>query len=311
MFPNGIRKSLEADKVSLISDAVLSDSDSGYFGAAGSGATNGNDGNGSPINSSLASGALTTFLSLNGDSNTLSNGPTPKGVSMPVLPDSVKCLTCPICHRMIFLDERGAAGLTQHILMKNIVDKYSKSSANKSSAPQMQSPRSESKLLADKQPIAVVGNHPAPFLSDGPDEPCQLCDKTPGDTATVKCLQCDVSYCDSCREKCHPSRGPLAKHNIVSLKKPQILSVNGGDTDKPNIYRHDKFPPLPSKPTTRNGLKLSACGQHPTEKNSLYCETCRLSLCVLCQDEGKHKNHSVKPIGALFKQKKVKQSGCI
>ena len=293
--------------MSLISDAVLSDSDSGYSGASANGISN--ERNGSPIMNSSYSAFLHSFQIPFIGSKPPSNNFPSNGVNLPVLPESVKCVTCPICHRTLFLDERGASGLSKNTLMQNIVDRYKKNKANKNSA--IEGVKSDSTPSNINQsviaPVSRPSQHAVPLLSNagGPEatELCQLCEKTPADLAVVKCLQCDVFYCDLCKENFHPSRGPLAKHNLVSLKRNSIPLQLG--MDKPPLYRHNKFPPLPNKPSTKNGLKLASCSQHPSEKTSLYCETCRVSLCVQCQDEGRHKTHSLKPIGSLFRQLKV------
>ena len=40
---------------------------------------------------------------------------------------------------------------------------------------------------------------------------CQLCEgkNTP---ANIMCEQCEVFYCDDCKDNCHPMRGPLAQN---------------------------------------------------------------------------------------------------
>ena len=294
--------------MSLVSDAVLSDSDSGYSGASASGV--GNEGNGSPILTSSYSALLSTFQPHYGGSKTPPNGCPSNGVSLPVLPESVKCLTCPICHRTLFLDERGAAGLHKNTLMQNIVDRFKKNKANKYWT--VDAVKSDNQVTntsqAVSQPVSIASKQTVPVLSHAGGlevtELCQLCEKSPADTAVVKCLQCETFYCDLCKEKCHPARGPLAKHNLINLKRSTITPFQS-QTDKPHVFRHNKFPPLPNKPSSKNGLKLATCTQHSSEKTSLYCETCRVSLCVQCQDEGRHKSHCLKPIGAMFRQLKV------
>ena len=294
-------QSVEADKVSFMTDPVLSDTDSGYSGASGNGRVTGNDRNGSPIIATPLPAPISTLSSP--IPKTLLDGSSVNGVSLPVLPQSIRCLTCPICHRTLFLDERGAEGLPKNALMKTIVEKYSKTNANK--PPITLAAKSD----GCQQPVnqitaksnALSPNHAVPALNHAPNvsEMCQLCEKSPADLAVTKCLQCDINYCSACKDKYHPSRGPLAKHTFTNLKPvpPEV--------EKPPVYRHNKFQPLPSKPLTKNGFKLSVCTQHATEKTSLYCETCRVSLCVQCREEGRHKTHSLKPIGALFKQLKV------
>lgn len=95
-------------------------------------------------------------------------------------------LSCPSCRKLVYFDENGAQNLPRYRAMQTIVDKFTetcnRSSANASTA-------------------------------------CQLCPDTTEagqQTATVFCQQCQVFYCDRCRENCHPARGPLAKHSLIS-----------------------------------------------------------------------------------------------
>ena len=295
--------------MSLQSDAVLSDSDSGYSGASANGVANGNDGNASPVISTSLSGIFASFQPQ--CTTTLPQGFPNNGVNLPLLPQSVKCLTCPICHRTLFLDERGAEGLQKNTLMKTIVERYAKSNPTK--RQNVPTSKLDAQVNGNHQSAMtqslVMSNHVVPVLDhNGVNnaEPCQLCDKTPPNEAVVKCLQCDVSYCGNCKETCHPFRGPLAQHTLLNLKRAHPLQ--NSEADKPHVYRMNKFQPLPNKPVPKNGLKLASCSQHSSEKTSLYCETCRVSLCVLCQDEGRHKTHNLKPIGALFRMLKVRIS---
>ena len=97
-------------------------------------------------------------------------------------------LSCPSCRKIVYFDENGAQNLPRYRAMQTIVDKFTESSSNRSSTP------------------------------------CQLCPDTTTDggqqqqqeAATVFCQQCQVFYCDRCRENCHPARGPLAKHSLIS-----------------------------------------------------------------------------------------------
>uniref|UniRef100_H3DPA8 Tripartite motif containing 67 n=1 Tax=Tetraodon nigroviridis TaxID=99883 RepID=H3DPA8_TETNG len=104
---------------------------------------------------------------------------------------------------------------------------------------------------------------------------CQLCDRNPVDAA-VMCEQCDVFYCHACQQRCHPSRGPLAKHRLVPPRKPT------------------------AKPAT--------CADHEAEQLSVYCPSCRCAVCARCLEEGKHAKHDVKPLAAVWKQHKCQLS---
>ncbi|XP_068435870.1 E3 ubiquitin-protein ligase TRIM9 isoform X3 [Clinocottus analis] len=147
------------------------------------------------------------------------------------------CITCPQCHRSLILDERGLRGFAKNRVLEGVVDRYQ-----------------QSKAAALK---------------------CQLCEKSPKE-ATVMCEQCDVFYCDPCRLRCHPPRGPLAKHRLV--------------------------PPAQGRISRRaSPRKTSTCTEHELENLSMYCVQCKMPVCYQCLEEGKHGTHEVKALGAMWK----------
>nr|CAB3267247.1 E3 ubiquitin-protein ligase TRIM9 [Phallusia mammillata] len=264
----------DVDKMSLISEAVLSDSDSGYSGGSmGPGET--------PSPPVLGSNVSAMVASLQGGkTNPTITPPSPpqNGITLPPLPESVSCLTCPICHRTLFLDERGAKSLDCNAMLKSIVDRYHNCDGRE----------------AESTVSTSLNNNLAANL-------CQLCPSTDAtQKAVVKCVQCAVFYCASCREKCHPARGPLAQHKLIDASMDCKVTSSRPDVEKPSRA----YPGLPSKPLLKNGIRLTPCPIHPSESTSLHCETCRLSLCVQCNEDGKHKSHEVKAIGGLYKAQK-------
>ncbi|XP_077995691.1 E3 ubiquitin-protein ligase TRIM9-like [Glandiceps talaboti] len=156
-------------------------------------------------------------------------------------------ISCPVCNRNIFLREKGINGLPKNRTLESIVTRYS-----------------ESRNLQVK---------------------CQLCERNPME-ASVYCEQCEVFYCEKCRESCHPSRGPLAKHNLVSPNSASgKSSLPGGGKSK--------------------GNRLSTCGEHVEETLSMFCVVCRVPVCYQCLEDGKHYNHDVKALGAMAKTLKT------
>ena len=151
-------------------------------------------------------------------------------------------INCPVCRRTIFMDENGASGLPKNRALQAIVDKYG-----------------ESKNI---------------------DVYCQLCEGK-SCKASVMCEQCEVFYCDHCREKCHPDRGPLAKHNLVSPSDGKVLL------------------------RTKHKTGESKCTEHEDENLSMYCTLCKTSVCYVCVQDGRHMNHDVQPLGAMCKSQKV------
>jgi len=110
---------------------------------------------------------------------------------------------------------------------------------------------------------------------------CQLCEGDATTPATQMCEQCEVFYCDKCLESCHPARGPLAKHNLVEpTEGKQLLK-------------------------TKHKNQESKCSEHGEENLSMYCVMCKVTVCYICVQDGRHINHDVQPLGAMCKAQKV------
>uniref|UniRef100_UPI0037E95CA7 E3 ubiquitin-protein ligase TRIM9 isoform X3 n=1 Tax=Semicossyphus pulcher TaxID=241346 RepID=UPI0037E95CA7 len=178
---------------------------------------------------------------------------SPNGVR--VFPPSIAhrhcSLTCPLCHRSVSLDERGLRGFPRNRLLEAIVARYQQNRAASASASS----------------TAIK---------------CQLCDRNPVDAA-VMCEQCDVYYCNACQQRCHPSRGPLAKHRLVPPRKQALQ------------------PPATAR-------KPATCLDHEAENFSMYCYSCRIPVCMKCLEEGKHAKHDVKTLAMMWKQHKCQLS---
>ncbi|XP_060739530.1 E3 ubiquitin-protein ligase TRIM9 isoform X1 [Tachysurus vachellii] len=120
---------------------------------------------------------------------------------------------------------------------------------------------------------------------------CQLCDRNPAD-ATIMCEQCDVLYCAPCQQRCHPARGPLAKHRLVS-------PANGAAA---------RTAATAAAAGAQSPSASSACPEHDAQSCSAYCVTCKIPVCYLCMEDSKHGKHDVKPIAAMWKQHKCQLS---
>ncbi|XP_048805114.1 E3 ubiquitin-protein ligase TRIM9 isoform X10 [Tympanuchus pallidicinctus] len=170
--------------------------------------------------------------------------PPPAALAPPPPPPRNACLTCPQCHRSLVLDERGLRGFPRNRLLEGVIDRYQQGRA------------------------AALR--------------CQLCEKAPKEAA-VMCEQCDVFYCEPCRLRCHPPRGPLAKHRLV--------------------------PPAQGRVGRRlSPRKISTCTDHELENHSMYCVQCKSPVCYQCLEEGKHSSHEVKALGAMWKLHKSQLS---
>ncbi|XP_026089606.1 E3 ubiquitin-protein ligase TRIM9 isoform X2 [Carassius auratus] len=175
---------------------------------------------------------------------------SPNGVRVfpPALVHRHCSITCPLCHRSVSLDERGLRGFQRNRLLEAIVSRYQQSRA------------------------ASVK--------------CQLCDRNPVD-ATVMCEQCDVFYCAPCQQRCHPSRGPLAKHRLLPPTQAQAGTA---------------------QPAGASARAQATCVDHEAENYSMYCVSCKTPVCYQCLEEGKHGKHDVKPLAAVWKQHKCQLS---
>ncbi|XP_041044126.1 tripartite motif-containing protein 67 isoform X10 [Carcharodon carcharias] len=163
-------------------------------------------------------------------------------------------LTCPQCHRSALLEERGLRGFARNRLLEAIVGRYQ-----------------QSRTEAAK---------------------CQLCERGPQEAA-VLCEQCDVFYCEPCQRRCHPARGPLAKHRLVPPSQ-----ARGAAAPAAPAAAKKQLPPR----------KISTCTEHELENHSMYCASCKIPVCYQCLEEGKHGKHEVKALGAMWKQHKAQLS---
>ncbi|XP_049276229.1 E3 ubiquitin-protein ligase TRIM9 isoform X1 [Rhipicephalus sanguineus] len=99
------------------------------------------------------------------------------------------------------------------------------------------------------------------------------------------CDQCEVFYCESCRENCHPARGPLAKHTLLEPQQgKKILRARS------------------------QGGRDSKCVDHVDEALSMYCMVCKVAACVLCLQDGRHASHDVQALGSMCKAQKTELS---
>ncbi|PBC29951.1 Tripartite motif-containing protein [Apis cerana cerana] len=159
------------------------------------------------------------------------------------------CLSCPVCQKTVYFDEGGAHNLPKYRAMQHIVEKYQESRNTRLQ--------------------------------------CQMCEAEPRD-ATVACEQCEVLYCDACRESCHPKRGPLATHNL-GPPRGSWQSNGGGKGVRGS-----------------NAETTPLCTDHNGEPLTLYCALCKIAICALClRDRHAAHPHDVLPLAAACKAQKA------
>jgi tripartite motif-containing protein 9/67 len=171
--------------------------------------------------------------------------PSIQGILFPPLQSSnAISLSCPVCHKLIYLDENGANNLPKNRTMLTIVDKF-----------------------ADFKNLSIH---------------CQLCEGDPKE-ASIMCEQCEIYYCDSCRESCHPQRGPLASHKLIAahLTKNSLRSKTKGKDTAPK------------------------CGEHTENPLSSFCMLCKIPICNTCAHESRHSSHDIQALGIMCKALKV------
>ncbi|KAJ8672538.1 hypothetical protein QAD02_003797, partial [Eretmocerus hayati] len=165
------------------------------------------------------------------------------------------CLSCPTCHKTVFFDDGGAHNLPKYRAMQRIVEKY-----------------------VEARNLKLM---------------CQMCEKEPKE-ATQACEQCEVLYCDSCRESCHPKRGPLATHNVGpaqgSWAGGGLVRLGGGSSSRASAIFENGGP---------------GCPEHVGESLSLYCALCKVAACGLCLRD-RHTAHpqDMLPLAAACKAQK-------
>ncbi|KAL0609395.1 Tripartite motif-containing protein 67 [Plecturocebus cupreus] len=211
-----------------------------------------------------------------------------RGAACSSLSSSSSSITCPQCHRSASLDHRGLRGFQRNRLLEAIVQRYQQGRG------------------------AVPGASAAVAVAI-----CQLCDRTPPEPAATLCEQCDVLYCSACQLKCHPSRGPFAKHRLVQPPPPpsapaEAASAPTGATQgAPSGGGGCKSPGGTGAGASGGSTarKFPTCPEHEMENYSMYCVSCRTPVCYLCLEEGRHSKHEVKPLGAMWKQHKQFMAG--
>lgn len=180
---------------------------------------------------------------------------------------AVFSLRCPVCKKTIYLDEHGVQTLPKSCVLESMVEKFSRGGGGGGGGGSCGGPGGQQGPSGSSTIIK-----------------CQLCDdETDCNDASCMCEQCEIFYCDACRDRCHPPRGPLAKHHLMDPCQGQIL-------------------------LKRSKVKYSTCNDHVDEQLSMYCMICKFPVCYLCAQEGRHINHEVQALGIICKVQKSELS---
>lgn len=173
--------------------------------------------------------------------------PNIQGILFPPFIQTINAisLSCPVCHKQIYLDDNGANILPKNRTMQSIVEKFGDS----------------------KNGVSMM---------------CQLCENQPKE-AVVMCEQCDIYYCETCRESCHPQRGPLATHKLIAA---HLTKYN-----------------TRSKSKTRD--TVLRCVEHNENILEKFCIHCKVPICMTCTQENRHSNHEIQSLALICKALKV------
>ncbi|XP_078464737.1 E3 ubiquitin-protein ligase TRIM9-like [Lampetra planeri] len=186
-------------------------------------------------------------------------------------------LTCPQCHRSLVLGDRGLAGCPRNAILEAVVERY----------------RRQARGAA---PLLPPGVGAAGTV-------CQLCEEgsAPAE-ATVQCEQCGMLYCDACRARCHPARGPLATHRLVAVER----GAGGAAPDNSGSAQQQQ------QQVEQWAPRRATCVEHETETPCSFCVACGVAACRLCLgDGGRHSQHDTRAIAGTCKQHKTQMSAAL
>lgn len=218
----------------------------------------------------------------------------PFTLSQQVIHSLTNGLACPLCHRIVALmDEKAINHLPRNRALERVLAKLVGEEAV-ASALHPDNPARQG------VPICQLCDEPDPLnmdpLSIGGARIGEGGQSHGGTAATVWCEQCSIFYCEECRERCHPKRGPLLKHTLHP-------AATGAEIVR---QKRQNQPPL--------------CPAHPHEPASLYCIACCLAICNDCvlpadtlhttcirtpNSYGQHAHSEVQSLHTYCKHKKV------
>ncbi|CAF1407418.1 unnamed protein product [Rotaria sordida] len=210
--------------------------------------------NNSSSNNSFASDLDKLSLTSDNDSG-ISTTSRPSSLFLPPALPEISCLSiisnhkkiystylqCSVCLKIIYMDITGIKSLPKNYLLIDIINRYHKE-----------------KFLEQKI-----------FK-------CQLCPLSKQQSITYICEQCQIGYCNQCREQYHPMRGPYSKHIFINA----IEQLSNHDE---KIFCHD----------------------HLDRSANFYCLHCQLECCQQCS---RHTNHQIISIHQATKMFKTQLS---
>ena len=216
----------------------------------------------------------------------------PNIVSQQVLQNLSNGLACPRCRRVVALmDEKGINQLPRNRALERVLVKL----VGEDTVTNALQPDNPGRQYV---PFCQLCDEPDPLNMD----PLSIGGARIGDSnshvgtpATIWCEQCGIFYCEECRERCHPKRGPLLKHGLHP-------AATGAEIIR---QKRQNQPPV--------------CSEHPHQSASLFCTACKVAICNDCvltdanqanctrkpNTFGQHAQRQVQILQAYCKNKKV------
>ena len=124
------------------------------------------------------------------------------------------------------------------------------------------------------------------------------------------CEQCEIFYCESCRDSFHPMRGPLIKHNLVGSKQGRdmiLMKRKIKSTPKiPICMEHQHDCSVSGSGIGHQDGSIGDTNNNRDNRITMYCLVCKCACCSLCvNDNTAHLNHQMQHINTYCKAQKV------
>ncbi|XP_064614660.1 probable E3 ubiquitin-protein ligase MID2 [Liolophura sinensis] len=163
--------------------------------------------------------------------------------------DVHQVIVCPVGRAPTSLGREGVAGLAPNFHLAEIVGRFSSA-------------------------VKVKDNIPY----------CSVCEDNYA-KAVKFCTSCGVRYCPECLAICHPVRGPLKCHRLISSQEYLSQETSQGHVS-----------------LGHQSTRQATCARHG-QPLCLYCVTCRMVICVGCVVD--HPEHAVRDIPSAAENDKL------
>ncbi|XP_064616222.1 probable E3 ubiquitin-protein ligase MID2 [Liolophura sinensis] len=174
------------------------------------------------------------------------SGQTDEAYSSTGSEDVPQVIPCPVCRAPTSLGKEGVVGLPLNVKLAETLERF-----------------------------AVDDNIPC----------CLVCEDDNKARADIYCTNCCVLYCEDCLESCHPMKGGLKRHRLITTQE----------------YMSRETPESQLQTDKQSDPDL-ACERHG-EPLVIYCVTCEDAICVGCLAE--HPLHTTRDIQSACEEDKA------